>query len=1357
MNARNLLLLLTFCAILPSFETAVAEDSFDSLARQFAEKTRPTMQKHCLGCHSTEKQEGDLDLERFLSLKEIRKSPEIWKHALEQIQAGEMPPKNKSRPSAEDQLAITGWIQSYLRAEALANAGDPGPVLLRRLSNVEYDNTIRDLTGIDLKPTREFPADGAAGEGFTNVGDALVMSPALLEKYMEASKGIASHLVMLPTGTKFSAKTTQADWTNELLDGIRQFYRLRTDPEGHTRVLLQGLEWDTNAGGRIPVAQYLNALIVLRDSGKSDAKAISEIAEKEKLSPKYIQILWNHLNLQTDSPIWKHLQSQWKITKADGIKPLALEIQNWQKALTKFGSVGHFKPWLGTQDPVAQSVNVTEVLQKTPNAASVKLQLTSLTIGETVGETKYLWNNPRLEKPGLVPIPLLKIDNSATLLAQKRLELQRSSAYLNAIEYLRAHPEKPDFKSLAAKNNLDQAILTAWADVAGFGHLAQPSNLNLMQGRVENGGGYAFVRGWGKPETPNVFANSSDQTVRVPGLMKPKSIAVHPSPSQSVAIFWTSPITGLVDIKAITNDAHGDCGNGVTWSLELRRGTTRQVLSAGVADTSKPNLIPPVNQIRVSEGTTIALVIGPRNGEHGCDLTEVDLNVQESANAKRLWNLSAEVSPNIHAGNPHADSHGNAGVWAFVLEPASEKVADTLAVVPRGSVLDQWINESDPAKRKTLADKVQQLFRGPSPADKSPDAELKSRLISLQGPIFSRLNFADLVSGGDKVGNIGIEMKLGESRTFEIPAEWAEGRTFVADVTPVGDWAESAGAQIQVVQNQAIPISGFSPARPLLISASGAGAWKRAFESFRAILPAAVCYPQIVPVDEVVTVALFHREDDNLARLMLNDQEKAYLDDLWNQLWYISQEPLKVEVGYKQFMEYVTQDGDVRIFEPLRKPIKERANKFRAQLKDSESSQWESLLRLADRAYRRPLKLEEKTGLKQLYDKLRVQSVPHDESLRLVLTRVLMSSAFMYHLEPTADQARTRPLNDWELASRLSYFLWSTMPDDELRKVADKGELHDPEVLKKQTLRMLADPRVRALSTEFACQWLHLKDFNTHNEKSEKIFPEFAELRGPLYEEVVLYFMDLFQQNRPVANILDSDQTFLNERLAKFYGLNSIKGDRWQATQGMKSAGRGGLLGFGALTAKQSGASRTSPILRGNWLLETLLGEKLPKPPKNVPQLPESELDTDGLTVRQITEKHRADPSCAKCHDRIDPFGMALEAFDPIGRRRSADLGGRPVDTSVELKDGTKFKDIDGLRNYLLTSKKAEFTRQFHRKLLGYALGRSVRVSDDPLIDEMQAKISDKPLTGVQDSILSVILSPQFRNQRGLNADYQAE
>ncbi|MFM7319245.1 MAG: DUF1588 domain-containing protein, partial [bacterium] len=182
------------------------------------------------------------------------------------------------------------------------------------------------------------------------------------------------------------------------------------------------------------------------------------------------------------------------------------------------------------------------------------------------------------------------------------------------------------------------------------------------------------------------------------------------------------------------------------------------------------------------------------------------------------------------------------------------------------------------------------------------------------------------------------------------------------------------------------------------------------------------------------------------------------------------------------------------------------------------------------------------------------------------------------------------------------------------------------------------------------------------------------------------------------------------------------------------------------------GASRTSPILRGNWLLETLLGEKLPKPPKNVPQLPESELDTNGLTMRQITEKHRADPACAKCHDRIDPFGMALEAFDPIGRLRKADLGGRPIDTSVILPDGTKFAGLTGLRNYLTNTRMADFQRQFDRKLLGYALGRSVIVSDDPLLDEL-SQLPKKPATGIPETIQKIVASPQFRNHRGISAD----
>jgi hypothetical protein len=199
-----------------------------------------------------------------------------------------------------------------------------------------------------------------------------------------------------------------------------------------------------------------------------------------------------------------------------------------------------------------------------------------------------------------------------------------------------------------------------------------------------------------------------------------------------------------------------------------------------------------------------------------------------------------------------------------------------------------------------------------------------------------------------------------------------------------------------------------------------------------------------------------------------------------------------------------------------------------------------------------------------------------------------------------------------------------------------------------------------------------------------------------------------------------------------------------------------------AILAKQSGASRTSPVLRGNWLLEMLLGEKLPKPPKNVPQLPESELDTGGLTVRQITEKHRSVESCAKCHNKIDPFGFALEKFDAIGRRRQADLAGRPIDTQVELKDGTRFADITGLREYLLERRREEFLHHFYRKLLGYSLGRAVQLSDHPLLGEIEALQRSKGYH-IQDAISTIVQSPQFRLRRGLgspleqHAAHQAE
>ena len=198
----------------------------------------------------------------------------------------------------------------------------------------------------------------------------------------------------------------------------------------------------------------------------------------------------------------------------------------------------------------------------------------------------------------------------------------------------------------------------------------------------------------------------------------------------------------------------------------------------------------------------------------------------------------------------------------------------------------------------------------------------------------------------------------------------------------------------------------------------------------------------------------------------------------------------------------------------------------------------------------------------------------------------------------------------------------------------------------------------------------------------------------------------------------------------------------------MRKYGRGGVLGLASVQAKESGASRTSPVLRGNWVVETLLGEKLPRPPANVPRLPEEESGNDGLTMRVLVERHTRVAECATCHVRIDPFGFALEKYDPIGRLRDKDLGGLPVDTHVRLKDGTEFDGIDGLRTYLLTKKKDVIVRLFCRRLLGYALGRAVTLSDQPLIDEMVAELN-RHEGRVSAAILAIVRSPQFRMIRG--------
>jgi hypothetical protein len=257
-----------------------------------------------------------------------------------------------------------------------------------------------------------------------------------------------------------------------------------------------------------------------------------------------------------------------------------------------------------------------------------------------------------------------------------------------------------------------------------------------------------------------------------------------------------------------------------------------------------------------------------------------------------------------------------------------------------------------------------------------------------------------------------------------------------------------------------------------------------------------------------------------------------------------------------------------------------------------------------------------------------------------------------------------------------------------------------------------------------------------------------------MYEEAIQFWTDLISSEGSIVELFDCDYTFLNETLANYYGVPDVTGNYWRRVDGVRRFGRGGVLTMAATLAKQSGASRTSPILRGNWISEVLLGERLPRPPKGVPQL--SELPPEGVSERELIARHSQDKACAKCHAMIDPLGMALEGYDTIGRRRTLDLVGNPIDTQVELPDGTHLAGVDDLRGYLVTQRRGQMLRQFNRKLLGYALGRSVQLSDEPFLDELFQRQSHLGFR-FGDTIVAIVTSRQFLQIRGREKDSQRE
>ena len=1313
----------------------------EDLAARYTTEIQPLLKKYCNDCHNADEFKGDLDLARFNSFAAVMSEPQPWQGVIEQMELGEMPPKKKPQPDAAERAKLLGWVNAALDDAAAKTAGDPGPVTLRRLNNAEFNFTARDLTGVEtLEPAKEFPADSAAGEGFMNTGAALVMSPALVSKYMDAGKDIAAHAVFLPDGMAFSPATSQRDWTEEKLAAIRNFYARFTDAGGGQAMNLQGVKFDTNGGGLLPLSRYLLATI----EEKSGAE---DVARKRGLSPKYLAQLWATLNDTRPSLVLDSLRAHWRVAKPSDVPALVAEVASWQRALWRFTTIGH----IGKRDgPKAWQVPVTPLVA----SREVRLKLTgkdtTLFLTTTGGENDAaVWKNARLVIPGRADIPLRDVRAMATGLAtEKQRVFSTTAQYLAEVD--------------AKESKLDPAILGIWREVLGLGGTAKIDA--YITGKSEKSENYDFVKGWTGADALSVLANSSDQEVRVPGKLKPHSVVVHPSPTKRVVIGWRSPVAANLSVSSFVQDAHTDCGNGVAWWLEIRRGATRQTLASGLTADSTEYIVGPLDNVAVQPGDFISLIVGPRDGSHVCDLTAVDLTLKDGT---REWNLARDVSPNILAGNPHADSLGNANVWHFYSEPEKGGPATSL---PANSLLAKWQSASDSAEKRRLAEALQRLLvsNGEGLAKDSPDAALVKHLTSLRGPLLSAL-ITNLPKGGD-AGEYGLAASQFEGNDLptrapsvievKLPADLAEGAEFVATASVLNEGA----VQMQVLTTKPAATRGIVAGgnteaakakwsdgdtavvsdSPVLV-ADGSAARQRmekAFAEFRAIFPATLCYTKIVPVDEVVTLTLFYREDDQLARLMLDDAEAATLDRLWSELHFVSHDAFKLVDAFEQLWQFATQDADPSAFTAMREPIQKKAAEFREALTAAEPKHLDAVIAFAARAWRRPLTEPEQKEMRKLYAKLRTQELPHDAAIRMTLARVFVAPAFIYKMERPAPGPASAPVSDWELATRLSYFLWSSQPDAELSALAHSATLHHPDTLAAQARRMLRDPRIRRLATEFGCAWLHIHDFSALDEKSEKAFPEFAALRGAMYEESIRTFTDLFAEDRPVMSLLDADSTFLNEPLAKFYGI-PIRGADWQRVEGVQKFGRGGILAQAAVLAKQSGASRTSPILRGNWLCETLLGEKLPRPPKGVPTLPET--PPAGLTERQLTAQHSSDPKCAGCHIRIDPYGFALEAYDAIGRRREG------TDTAAKLANGTEFTGLEGLRTHLLTQRREAITNQFARKLLGFALGRSVQLSDKPLIRQLTAN----PRTAAE-VVEAIVRSRQFREIRGREHGQQA-
>jgi mono/diheme cytochrome c family protein len=537
----------------------------------------------------------------------------------------------------------------------------------------------------------------------------------------------------------------------------------------------------------------------------------------------------------------------------------------------------------------------------------------------------------------------------------------------------------------------------------------------------------------------------------------------------------------------------------------------------------------------------------------------------------------------------------------------------------------------------------------------------------------------------------------------------------------------------------------------------------------------------------------YFRDDTPLMELILDDQGQKRLNRIWDEFDFIADYTARTWVQYF-FNQSGEVEGNGRESGSVRPPDKDviaepvifqQRDLYLAKAKASnnpvaveavldhyqrvndtlrsvarmrtaaEPHHLDALLQFAARAYRRPLTKAERDDMLAYYHSLRDKSgLTHEDAIRDSIVSVLMSPDFCYRLDlldtrTTASAAPVRPLSSYALANRLSYFLWSSMPDRELLAHAAAGDLQRPDVLLAQARRMLKDTRASGLATEFGGNWLDFRHFEQHNAVDRTRFPSFTnDLREAMFQEPIRLLEDAIHNDRSVLDLLYGNYTFVNPALAKHYGMPEVAGDAdtWVRVDDAGQYQRGGLLPMAVFLTQSSPGLRTSPVKRGYWVVRRVLGEVIPPPPPVVPELPSDESKSD-LPLRDMLAKHRANPVCASCHARFDSFGLAFEGYGPVGEARTRDLAGRPVDTTAAFPGGGEGAGFQGVEAYIHEHRQNDYLENLSRKLLSYGLSRSLQLSDELTVERMQSKLA---ADGYRFSSLieAVVASPQFRNQR---------